>query len=311
LDALDPKFLMYQLQSSAAQRYFQANARGTAQKGIYLKVLGALPIRVAPVDEQHRIVEAIETQLTRLDAAVAALKRAQANLKRYRASVLKAAVEGRLGAEIADCNNRWPSVRLRELGQIQGGIQKQPKRAPADNAFPYLRVANVGRGKLNLVEIHSMQLFNGELEKLRLESGDLLVVEGNGSPTEIGRMAIWGGEIADCVHQNHIIRVRLGDRVLPEFVAAYWNSVDGAKAVSRVASSTSGLFTLSVRKVGDIEVPVPSLAVQEQVLLELDKATSTFDDHQRAIQSSLLRAVRLRQSILRQAFAGALHMDVA
>lgn len=97
---------------------------------------------------------------------------------------------------------------------------------------------------------------------------------------------------------------------LPEFVEAYWNSVDGAEAVSRVASSTSGLFTLSVRKIGEIEVPLPPLELQKQTLSELARMTSSFDDRQRAIESSLLRASRLRQAILRQAFNGSLSMDI-
>jgi type I restriction enzyme, S subunit len=91
-----PKFLVYQLQSPAIQRYFEAKARGTAQKGVYLKTLGQTPIQVAPLDQQKRIVAVIEKQFSRLDEAVANLKRVKANLKRYKAAVLKAAVEGRL-----------------------------------------------------------------------------------------------------------------------------------------------------------------------------------------------------------------------
>ncbi|HQS82480.1 MAG TPA: restriction endonuclease subunit S [Thiobacillus sp.] len=91
-----PKFLVYQLQSPAIQRYFEAKARGTAQKGVYLKTLGQTPIQVAPLDQQKCIVAEIEKQFSRLDEAVANLKRVRANLKRYKAAVLKAAVEGRL-----------------------------------------------------------------------------------------------------------------------------------------------------------------------------------------------------------------------
>lgn len=90
------KYLCYQLQSPSVQRYFEANARGTAQKGVYLKMLGQTPIQVAPLDQQKRIVAEIEKQFSRLDEAVANLKRVKANLKRYKAAVLKAAVEGRL-----------------------------------------------------------------------------------------------------------------------------------------------------------------------------------------------------------------------
>jgi type I restriction enzyme S subunit len=90
------RFWMYQLQAPHVQSALSEKARGTAQKGVYLRTLGELDLRIAPVLEQDRIVAEIEKQFTRLDDAVAALKRVQANLKRYRASVLKAACEGRL-----------------------------------------------------------------------------------------------------------------------------------------------------------------------------------------------------------------------
>jgi len=91
-----PKFLCYQLESPAIQKHFEANARGTAQKGVYLKTLGQTPVVLPPVDLQREIVAELEKQFSRLDEAVANLQRVKANLKRYKASVLKAAVEGRL-----------------------------------------------------------------------------------------------------------------------------------------------------------------------------------------------------------------------
>ena len=98
-DGVLPKFLMYQLEAPSVQRYFEENARGTAQKGVYLKTLGQTPIKVAPLEQQKRIVAEIEKQFSRLDEAVANLKRVKANLKRYKAAVLKAAVEGKLTEE--------------------------------------------------------------------------------------------------------------------------------------------------------------------------------------------------------------------
>lgn len=154
-----------------------------------------------------------------------------------------------------------------------------------------------------------MRLFDGELDKLRLVPGDQLIVEGNGSQAEIGRMALWEGQMADCVHQNHIIRVRLGDAALPEFVAAFWNSVDGAAAAFKVASSTSGLFTLSTRKIRNIEIPLPPLEQQTRIIEELDRLTVPINSQMVQIETSLRRASRMRQSVLRQAFSGRLAAD--
>ena len=123
-----PKFLSYQLQSPRIQRHFEANARGTAQKGVYLKTLGETPIVVPPLGEQRDLVAEIEKQFSRLDEAVASLKRVKANLKRYKAAILKAAVEGRLvptEAELARREGRSFETGAQLLQRILGTRRSQ------------------------------------------------------------------------------------------------------------------------------------------------------------------------------------------
>lgn len=203
----------------------------------------------------------------------------------------------------------WCWTTLEEIASIQGGIQKQPKRAPKDNSFPFLRVANVMRGKLDLAEVHRIELFGAELNRLRLEAGDLLIVEGNGSPTEIGRLAIWDGSIQDCVHQNHIIRARLRDDVLPEYVAAYWNSTDGARALLDLASSTSGLYTLSVSKVSEFAIPLAPPAEQRRIVAEIESQFTRLDAAILALQRVLRRLSRHRRSAVLSLCARAINLD--
>jgi type I restriction enzyme S subunit len=95
---VSPKFLMYQIESPRVARYFTDNARGTAQKGVYLKTLGATEICLPPLAEQHRIVAKIEELFSELDQGVASLKTAREQLKVYRQSLLKNAFEGKLTA---------------------------------------------------------------------------------------------------------------------------------------------------------------------------------------------------------------------
>ena len=144
-----------------------------------------------------------------------------------------------------------------------------------------------------------------ELARLRLASGDLLVVEGNGSITEIGRSALWLGEVKDCVHQNHIIRVRFlaGS---PKYLNGYWNSPFGNNRVMQVAASTSGLYTLSVTKVCSLPIPLPPLAEQEKIAEEVERTLSVVQEAESQITADLKRSARLRQSILKRAFEGKL-----
>ena len=138
-----------------------------------------------------------------------------------------------------------------------GGLTKNPKRAKLPKKLPYLRVANVYVNDRRLQEIEQIGVEDSEVEKLLLRAGDLLIVEGKGSKDQIGRLAMWDGSIDACVHQNHIIKVRPVEPQMSKWILHWLQSPKGRHFVELVASSTSGLYTLSVNKVGGLPVAVP------------------------------------------------------
>ena len=207
------------------------------------------------------------------------------------------------GVDLPPVPEHWQWVSIDQIGAIQGGLQKSPARAPKRHHYPYLRVANVHRGALHLDELHRFELTPDELRKLRLETGDVLLVEGNGSRKEIGRCAIWNGEVEDCVHQNHIIRVRLAKGVLPQYASVFLNSPMGQLAIQQAASSTSGLYTLSVKKVKGLSIPLPPVSEQRAIVDLVARQASSVDRVGEGLATSA-QADRLRQSILHRAFAG-------
>lgn len=198
----------------------------------------------------------------------------------------------------------WPIVPLGEIAEIQGGIQKQPRRAPRDNAFPFLRVANVTAFGLDLDDVHETELFRGELDRFRLQRGDLLVVEGNGSASQIGRAAVWDGSIKDAVHQNHLIRVRPGPELDERYLGLLWNSSTIRDELSRVASSTSGLHTLSVTKLKRIVLTLPPIDEQRRIVEILEDHLSRLDAADSYLAASQSRLQALERSALDAHFGG-------
>jgi type I restriction enzyme S subunit len=192
----------------------------------------------------------------------------------------------------------WIRASIDEIAEVQGGIQKQPKRRPRENPAPFLRVANVLRGRLDLEDVHSVELFDGELERYVLRYGDLLVVEGNGSPEQIGRAAMWRDEISGSVHQNHLIRVRPTSAVLPKYLALAWNSPDIAGQLRDVASSTSGLYTLSTTKIKSIVVPVPPIREQGSIVATLEDHLSRVEVADSQLDAIARRTERYRDQVL-------------
>lgn len=200
--------------------------------------------------------------------------------------------------------SKWIETTIGEIAEVRGGIQKQPKRRPVENKFPFLRVANVGRGWLDLDDVHEVELFEDEIERYRLCEGDLLVVEGNGSPAQIGRSAMWRGEIPNCVHQNHLIRVRPSSGVNAEFLTYLWNAPATAQLLRSLASSTSGLYTLSTGKVGSVPVVLPPIEEQQRIVAAIDERFSRLDAADASLVSAQRRLKVLREQVLEGAGLG-------
>lgn len=206
-------------------------------------------------------------------------------------------------SDLPELPEGWVWASVGQICEIQGGIQKQPKRAPFNNKYPFLRVANVYRNELRLDDIHEIELFAGELNRLRLQQGDILIVEGNGSKTEIGRCALWDESIENAVHQNHLIRAR---PVLAEgkFIIDWLNSSAGMEIMSSLAATTSGLYTLSVSKISTIPVPIPSILEQQHISNLVFLEFESIENKIKAINASLDQSEAQRKNILKDAFSG-------
>ncbi|MFA5192084.1 MAG: hypothetical protein WC740_15250 [Verrucomicrobiia bacterium] len=169
-------------------------------------------------------------------------------------------------------NNRPESsfdfVPLEDVARVTYGIQKCPSNRPGKHARPYLRVANVQRNYLDLSVIKQINVPDADMRKLALREGDLLLCEGN-SPDLVGRGAIWREEIPDCVHQNHVLRVRVINRkrVMPEFILEYINSPQGQAYFRSKAKWTTNLASINSKEVAAMPLPLPDTLKRQEVIL--------------------------------------------
>jgi type I restriction enzyme, S subunit len=112
--------------------------------------------------------------------------------------------------------------------------------------------------------------------------------------------------ISPCLHQNHIIKVRFEPKEIAQFVLYWLLSDKGREQISRVASSTSGLYTLSLSKVSHLCVPYPPLIIQQKIVAEIERRLSVANQVEAAVEVGLKRGERLRQAVLKAAFEGRL-----
>jgi type I restriction enzyme, S subunit len=216
-------------------------------------------------------------------------------------AVLQLAVTGRLVKTEQDASEGWVTQRIEEFCTVQGGIQKTPLRRPVTQHFPYLRVLNVQRNRINVAELERYELTLDELDRWRLNAGDLLIVEGNGSENEIGRCAIWNGEVDDCVYQNHLMRVRPHEPRCVVYLALYLNSPEGMAHMRRLAITTSGLFNLSVGKIRSIPVAMPPLAEQQRIVAKVEEFMALCDRVKAKIAQAQALNERLAGTLVEQA----------
>ena len=156
-----------------------------------------------------------------------------------------AGVPDDVSAKLPQLPEGWMWVLLGNISDVSGGLTKNQKRNSLPRKMKYLRVANVYSDKILTDDVYKIGVTEREAKKVALKVGDLLIVEGNGSIEQIGRVAVWEGELPACGHQNHLIRVRLATKSAPRFFLQFLLSPLGRDLIVKESSSTSGLHTLS------------------------------------------------------------------
>lgn len=281
------------------------------QQRISMDYVRTYPIPVPPLLEQQRIVDRIESLFAKLDEAKQKALATLDSFETRKAAILHKAFTGELTAQWRKEHGvgmeSWETHELVECFEIVSGIQKTPARSPRHNPIPYLAVANVYRNKIDLSDIRYFEVTPEEIEKLKLQDKDILIVEGNGSGKEIGRCAMWHNELPLCVHQNHIIRIRnKSPKILPEYVLYYLNSETGKSVMQERAKTTAGLFNLSAGKVKTIPLPFASLDEQAEIVHILDDLIAKEQQAKEAAEKVLEQIDLIKKSILARAFRGEL-----
>lgn len=190
-----------------------------------------------------------------------------------------------------------------DLSDIASGVTKGRHFNGQETVIvPYIRVANVQDGFLNLSEIKTIEALPSDVDALRLEHGDVLMTEG-GDFDKLGRGAMWEADIPDCIHQNHVFRVRCNQRtLLPVFLANYIRTEVARGYFLRCAKKTSNLASMNKTQLMATPVPTPPLKLQERFATEVEAITRLRGRQDQATRD----AEAMFQSLVHRAFRGEL-----
>lgn len=292
-DEVIPSFFIYQINSKLKELIARAHG-GVGLQHITKGALSSVDIVVPPLHEQERVVMLLDE--------ADALRRLRAQADRRMKDVIPALFHEMFG-DLSLGHSAWQLFPVSEIAEVQGGLQLTAKRNDLTLHRPYLRVANVQRGFLILDEMKEIGLTETEFLRTRLQAGDLLLVEGNGNPDEIGRAAMWRDELSGVVHQNHLIRVRPNPQFLDSsFLLTFINGSEGRAYFRGTGNTTSGLVTISTSKVKDCRIPVPPLPLQREFAKRMEEIRAMEAEQ----AASRQRLDDLFQSMLHRAFNGEL-----
>ena len=170
---------------------------------------------------------------------------------------------------------------------------------------PYLRVANVFENRIDISDVMEMNFTPAEFETFKLSFGDILLNEGQ-SMELIGRPAMYRGEVPGACFTNTLVRFRPMDGVDRNFALNVFLAYLKNQRFQKIATITVNIAHLGAGRFSEIEFPLPPLAEQQQIVALVSEKLSQIESAEVAIEHSLRRAARLRQSILKQAFEGKL-----
>ena len=267
------------------------------------------PFVLAPINEQKRIADKLDAVLARVDACRDRLDRIPAILKRFRQSVLAAATSGKLTEEwradqLDAC--KWIDVKLADIADIQGGVTKDSKKQSLeDEEVPYLRVANVQRGHIDLTEVKTIRVPANKLKNLLLEPGDIFFNEG-GDIDKLGRGWIWEGQIERCSFQNHVFRARLHDKSNQPKYISWWGNSRGLDYFLRAGKQTTNLASINKSLLSGLPIHLPPSAEQTEIVRRVESLFAYADRLEARHQVARAQVEKLAPATLAKAFRGEL-----
>ena len=319
---VDGSFLYYYSFNPVFRAYAAENMVGAAgQKRVSSRFLKDTRLFLPSFAEQQRIAAYLDASCAAIDAAVAAKRKQIETLDALRAATLQRVITQGLAADepLVETGNSWleglPSgwrlVQLKRVAQVHGGLTLGKSYEGLEMVeYPYLRVANVQDGHLDLTDVTTLELPPSVAEGVMLRHGDVLMTEG-GDLDKLGRGTVWEGQIARCLHQNHVFAVRcFPHKLLPHFLAYVTASRYGRDYFEATGKRTTNLAATNATKVGAFYIPLPPLAEQRALVEYLDKEIGRLKAIQKVIGKQIDTLTAYRKSLIHECVTGQRRISV-
>ncbi|WP_156960859.1 restriction endonuclease subunit S [Kocuria marina] len=221
--------------------------------------LRAARLPIPPMAEQQQIADYLDHETAEIDALIEQLAEVEALLSTRRRTIIDDAFT-RAGR---------PRIALKYLGVLHSGLTLGKRYEVPTQSYPYLRVANVQAGHVDLTDVTEIDVPPAVAVENRLEPGDVLLTEG-GDRDKLGRGALWKGQIDPILHQNHVFAFRCNSKLLPEYLVYALESTPARIYFDQTARQSTNLASTNSTVVKNFKLPAPPATEQRSVVERLD-----------------------------------------
>jgi type I restriction enzyme, S subunit len=272
-DGIDARFLNRSLLLDGVIETIDASTYGAKMPRADWTFISQLGLPLPSFDEQRAIADFLDIETTRIGELIREKEGLIDLLHEARQSFVSGLLSGdakagsRSGNEwIPYLPDGWQIKRLKHLAQVRSGIAKGKDTEGRETVeLPYLRVANVQDGHLDLDEVSTIEVELSAVERFSLQPGDVLMNEG-GDYDKLGRGALWSGEVSPCLHQNHVFAVRPVEEDLSEWIAAITQTKYAKFYFMNNAKQSTNLASISQTNVKELPVLLPPKKVRQELL---------------------------------------------
>jgi len=266
-DELDRQFLYYFLKSNIGRQMIRAKAAGSVRDNLKLDMLKEMTIPDSSLDDQRHCVATLDNLQYLIE------------LRKKQLNELDNLVKARFVEMFGDMylnTMEWRELQLETMADIVSGITKGRKIAGKQlTKVPYMAVSNVKDGYIDWTTVKTIEATDQEINQYRLLPDDVLMTEG-GDPDKLGRGAIIRTPLENCIHQNHIFRVRLDEsHILPDYFAEYLKHQRAKRYFLGCAKQTTGIASINMKQLKALPVLLPPLELQNEFsafIRQIDKS---------------------------------------
>ena len=272
----------------------------TGIPGLNRCTAAGVTLRMPPLPEQCKIAAILSSADDAIEKTQAVIDQVKVVKRGLMQELLTRGLPGRhtrfKQTEVGEIPEEWGLKKLMEVARIQTGLAKN-KNSTGMISVPYLRVANVQDGFLNLTELKSVEVDQDALSRYAMMRGDVLFTEG-GDADKLGRGTVWNGEVEPCLHQNHVFVARPSGDIRSVFLSLYGGSSRGKAYFVNCSKQTTNLASINSTQLKNLPVPIPPLDEQDQILERIgviderlkpeEDYLSALDDLKSALMSVLL-----------------------